>query len=212
MAITGVQFRGNRAISAAGNASGGALASVASSLTVSRSGFVANEAITGGSGQASGGAIDASSLFGDTSPMTRIGGCRFDSNQAVGGTQGFAIGGACANAEGTMTIDRSTFTANVARLPSTPVTEAPGASPSGGAFGGALANGSPSTSSGGATATLVLRFSNVSRNHAVAGPGRTAAAGGLFNGKPGPEDSPVVRIVSSRFVGNTPPGFGSVPG
>jgi len=210
--IVGVQFRGNRAISAAGSASGGALASVDSSLTVSRSGFVANEAIAGASGQASGGAIDASSQFGDISPITRIGGCTFASNQAVGGVGGFAIGGACANAEGTMSIDWTTFVGNVARLPLASVTDGPSGSSGSGAYGGAIANGSIPTTSGGANATLVLRFSNVSRNHAVAGPGHTAAAGGLFNGNPGPGDTPVVRTVASRFVGNTPPGFGGVRG
>lgn len=210
--ITGVQFRGNRAISPGGNASGGALASVDSSLTVSRGGFVANEAISEGSGQASGGAIDASSLFGDISPITRLGGCRFVSNQAKGGVAGFAIGGACANAEGTMTIDRTSFMGNVARLTSAPVAGVPAASPDGGAYGGAIANGSTPVSSGGAVPRLVLRFSTVSRNHAVAGVTGTAAAGGLFNGNLAPGTSPVVRIVSSRFVGNTPPGFGTLPG
>jgi hypothetical protein len=210
--ITAAQFRGNRAISAGGNASGGALASVDSSLTVSRGGFVANEAIAGGAGQASGGAIDASSLFGDVSPITRLGGCRFESNQAVGGVGGFAIGGACANAEGTMTIDRTSFIGNVARLPSQALPGSAGASPSSGAYGGAISNGSTPVSSGGAVATLVLRSSNVSRNHAVAGVAGTAAAGGLFNGNLAPGTSPVVRTVASRFVGNTPPGFGTVPG
>ena len=48
------------------------MTNVDSSLTVSRSGFVANEATAGVSGEASGGAIDASSLFGEISPLTRV--------------------------------------------------------------------------------------------------------------------------------------------
>lgn len=40
----------------------------------------------------------------------------------------------------------------------------------------------------------------------------TAAAGGLFNGNLAAETSPVVRTVANRFVGSTPPGFGTVPG
>jgi hypothetical protein len=210
--ITAAQFRGNRAISAGGNATGGSLTNVDSSLTVSRCGFEANEAIAGVSGEASGGAIDASSLFGEISPLTRLGSCRFVSNQAVGGAAGFAHGGACSNGEGTMTIDRSSFVGNVARLSLSPAAGSPVASADSGAYGGAIANGSTPASSGEAAATLVLRFSNVSRNHAVAGPGRTAAAGGLFNGNLAPGTSPVVRTVASRFVANTPPGFGSVSG
>ena len=210
--ITAVQFRGNRVISAGGRATGGALTNVDSSLTVSRSGFVANEAITAVSGEASGGAIDASSLFGEISPLTRLGNCRFVSNQAVGGAEGFATGGACDNGEGTMMIDRSSFVGNVARLSLSPAAGSPVAPPGSGAYGGAIANGSTPASSGEANATLVLRFSNVSRNHAVAGPGRTAAGGGLFNGNLAPGTFPVVRTVASRFVANTPPGFGSVSG
>jgi hypothetical protein len=188
------------------------LTNVDSSLTVSRSGFVANEAVAGVSREASGGAIDASSLFGEISPLTRLGSCQFMSNQAVGGAAGFATGGACGNGEGTMTIDRSSFVGNVARLSVSSAAGSPVAPPGSGAYGGAIANGSTPASSGEANATLVLRFSNVSRNHAVAGSGRTAAGGGLFNGNLAPGTSPVVRTVASRFVANTPPGFGSVSG
>jgi hypothetical protein len=111
-----------------------------------------------------------------------------------------------------MTIDRSSFVGNVARLSWSSAVGSPVAPPGSGAYGGAIANGSTPASSGEANATLVLRFSNVSRNHAVAGPGRTAAGGGLFNGNLAPGTSPVVKTVASRFVANTPPGFGSVSG
>ena len=216
-----------------GNANGGALANIDSSLTLSRSRFLGNKAVAGSGGMACGGAIDAASLFGGVAPTTTIDGCLFDSNQAIARAAGVAFGGACSNSEGLMVIDRTTFVSNSALIAlaaktvsSEHVGEALHGSTDdntphslhdsepegdrGSAFGGALANGATSSLPDGTAATLVLRFSTVSRNHAVAGPWGVASGGGLFNGNLAAGLPPVVRIVASRFVGNTPPGFGAV--
>jgi hypothetical protein len=123
-------FHDNRAVGGAGgagqsggDAGGGALYNVASTLFVRRSWFVGNEAIggDGGSsgGSAFGGAIDATAVNPAEPPLTRISQCQFVGNLALSGSSdsgsgGLAAGGALSNASGRMDLTRSRVVGNVA--------------------------------------------------------------------------------------------------
>lgn len=123
-------FRNNRAVGAVagagqsgGDAGGGALYSVASTLFVERSLFVGNAALGGNGGDqggsAFGGAIDATAASSAEPPLTRISNCQFVGNLARSGSSssgsgGLAAGGALYNAYGQMDLTSSIIVGNSA--------------------------------------------------------------------------------------------------
>lgn len=124
-------FRNNRAIGASaggtgqagGDAGGGALYNIASTLVVERSSFVGNSAIGGdgasSGGNAYGGAIEATAVNPTEPPLTRVSQCQFVGNQALSGssskgTGGLAAGGAVYNAYGPMDLVSSIIVGNSA--------------------------------------------------------------------------------------------------
>lgn len=123
-------FTNNRAVGAVGgvgqtggDAGGGALYNVESTLIVGRSKFLGNQAIGGdggiSGGNAFGGAIDATGVNAEAPPLTRISGSTFIGNLALsgnggGGTGGLAAGGGLYNAMGQMSLGQSTIVGNLA--------------------------------------------------------------------------------------------------
>lgn len=106
-----------------GDAGGGALSNVESTLTIGRSTFAGNQALgrSGGinGGSAFGGAIEATAVNDEAPPLTQISRCQFNGNIAQSGdgdtgSGGLAAGGAVYNAVGNMDLRQSTIVGNLA--------------------------------------------------------------------------------------------------
>ena len=176
--ITGCSFTANKATGAAGatgtSAHGGAIDVAGGSLALLHSSLSGNT-IQGGAGTSTGGYGEGGAVFTGPSATADFNTDTFSGNSAIGGLGSSTLGGrgqgGAIYAGGTVTVESSTFSGNLAlggNSAGNYNTSAPKKGAGGGAGGGLYE---------GAAASVQITGSLFSKNHATGGTGLTGTAG-----------------------------------